>query len=114
MTSRGINTAFGLFHAALGAVVLIESVQTLVEALGRTGGAHVHVALLAGVEAVGAALFLLGRTVRLGGGLMLATFLVAVLVHGLGRELPLLVYAAGTVFVMAHGSIWLRSGLPAA
>jgi len=114
MTSRGINTAFGLFHAALGAVVLIESVQTLVEALGRTGGTHVHVALLAGVEAVGAALFLLGRTVRLGGGLMLATFLVAVLVHGLGRELPLLVYAAGTVFVMAHGSIWLRSGLPAA
>lgn len=45
------------------------------------------------------------RTVRLGGGVLLAVFAVAIGVHALTGEFAstLLVYGAAVVFVMAHG-----------
>ena len=59
---------------------------------------------------MGAVLLLLPRTLRLGGGLQLATFAIAMLAHGLRGQFPtvLLVYAAGTSLVMVHGSVWGR------
>ncbi len=109
MASRDLKLAFGTFHVVLGGVVLIQSVMTLRHGLHPSdgGSAHVHAVLVAGVEALGAILFLAGRTVRIGGALMLLAFAVALVVHGLATGLTLLVYAAGTAFVMTHGSLWL-------
>jgi hypothetical protein len=110
MASRTLRTTFGAFHMTLGAVVLFQSVTAILGALRPSADEPVnhHLILVAGVEAIGAALFLLGLTVRLGGALMLLSFAVALAVHGLRHGLPLLVYAAGTIFVMAHGSLWPR------
>jgi hypothetical protein len=114
MASRSLRLAFGTFHAVLGGVVLIQSIMTLLHGLHPSdgGNAHVHAVLVAGVEALGALLFLAGRTVVVGGALMLLTFAVALAVHGLATGLTLLVYAAGTAFVMTHGSLWLGAGRP--
>jgi len=110
MASRNQRMAFAALHLTLGLVVLAQSLLTLVHALRpASGGPYVHVALLAAVEALGALLFLAGRTVQVGGTLMLATFAIALLVHGIPGELGLLVYAAGTVFVMVRGSLWPRA-----
>ena len=42
---------------------------------------------------------------RAGGVVLLSTFAIAIVAHAFRGEFPgaLLVYAAGTVFVMAHG-----------
>jgi hypothetical protein len=34
----------------------------------------------------------------------------ALAVHGLAAGLALLIYTAGTAFVMTHGSLWLGAG----
>jgi hypothetical protein len=110
MTPRALRIAFAALHATLGVVVFVQGALALKFALRPPVGEPVnpHVALVAAIEALGALLFLLGRTVRLGGTLMLAAFAIALAVHGVHRGMPLLVYAAGTVFVMVHGSLWLR------
>lgn len=106
----GVRRAFVAFHLTLGLALFYLSVRTVLHALAAAGGQRdPHVALLASVEAIGAALFLLPRTVRVGGVLLLLTILVAVVVHAAtAGELraDLLVYAAGTWFVMVHGSGW--------
>ena len=114
MATRNLKLAFGTFHVVLGVVVLIQSIMTLLHGLHPSdgGAAHVHVVIIASVEASGALLFLAGRTVLLGGILMLLTFAVALAVHGLAAGLGLVVYAAGTAFVMTHGSLWLSAGHP--
>jgi hypothetical protein len=115
MRDSTLHHAFLLFHVTLGLVVLIASLETAFHAASpHSGAANPHLALLASVEAVGALLFLWPRTVRIGGALMLLTFAVALIVHGFRGEFggPLLVYAAGTLFVMAHGPVRLRSGRP--
>jgi uncharacterized membrane protein YphA (DoxX/SURF4 family) len=100
--TRAYRRAFTVFHWTLGIVVAIESVRTVFRAL--QGHPNHALLLLASVEAVGAALFLVPRTLRLGAGAMLATFAVAFLVHAPRGEanLALLVYAAGTVLVLLH------------
>jgi hypothetical protein len=112
MASRELRMAFGAFHITLGAVVLFQSVATFLTALNPPEGVtlHPHTAILAGVEALGAILFLIGRTLKLGGALMLLTFAIALAVHRFGQP-ALLVYAAGTIFVMMHGSLWPKAAL---
>lgn len=124
MPPRRLVLAFLALWGTLGLVVFVASVQTCVAALNGTlhGAAPMHVALLAGVEAVAAALFLVPKTVRLGGIGLLITFAVALIAHALAGEFPiiLLLYAAGTVFVLVHGPVplsWVRgrpAGAPAA
>jgi hypothetical protein len=99
---RSLHRVFLAFHAILGAVVLIESIRTALHALG--GRANHHLFLLATVEAIGAALFLVPRTLLVGAGAMLLTFAIAFLVHAARGEfnLGLLVYAAGTILVAAR------------
>jgi hypothetical protein len=96
------------FHLVLGGGLLIGSVQTLLEALPTGGPAHLHLALLAGVEALGAALFLLPRTLRVGAALLLLTIVVAFLAHGVQGHWrwDLAIFAAGTWFVAVHGPGW--------
>jgi hypothetical protein len=110
MPPRKLVLSFLVFWFTLGAVVLVASVQTFLGALSGAGHAHVHLALLAGIEAIAAALFLVPRTMRLGALGLLVTFAVAFLAHALAGEFEmiLLVYAAGTVFVLVHGPVPLN------
>jgi len=105
MAPRSLRTSFGIFHVTLAAVVLTQSILTVMHGL-RVGPAGHHQVLVGGIEAIGAALFLLAPTLRVGGALMLLAFAIAIVAHGLPNGLTLLVYAAGTVFVMVHGSVW--------
>jgi hypothetical protein len=102
---------FAVFHATLGIVVFVASMTTLLRALGWQGGGvpHLHhLALLAGIETLGALLFLVPPTVGVGGVLLLGTFALAIAVHLLRGEFPaqLFVYAAGTALVMVHGQVF--------
>jgi hypothetical protein len=106
-----LRRAFVVFHVTLGVVLLILSVMTLRNAIApQAGGPEHHVAILAGLEALAALLFLLPGTLRVGGVGLLLVFAVAIVVHALRGEFPgpLLIYAAGTALVMAHGSAWGR------
>jgi uncharacterized membrane protein YphA (DoxX/SURF4 family) len=117
VSRRALLRSFVAFHWTLGTVVLVQSVHTLGWALAAWGNdpVNVHLALLAGVETVAALLFLVPRTLRVGATLLLATFAVAIVAHVFRLEFPapLLVYGAGTVFVMVHGNPRARRPLPA-
>ena len=99
------HRAYLLFHAVLGVGLLVMSLETLVHALREFEGAHRHLAFVGGLETLGAALFLIPRTVRWGGVLLLITLLGGFAVHLTRGEWPLslLIYAAGVWFVMAQG-----------
>jgi hypothetical protein len=105
MERRALRRSFIVFHLTLGVVVLAQS---LVTALQAGGASHVKlfVTALASVEAVAAVLFIVPATLRVGAVALLAVFLFALSFHGLHGELPvtLLVYAAGVLLVMTHGS----------
>src|SRR5262245_59868904 len=116
MPEPSLRRAFLVFHVTLGLVVLFESVRTFLAAAGAVRH-DPHIALLAGVEAIGALLFLIPRTLKAGGALMLLSFAIAIVVHAARGQVPatLAVYAAGVVFVMVHGSAWhtKRRSVPA-
>jgi hypothetical protein len=115
MPPRRLVLAFLGLWVTLGVVLLVASVETLRGALNgaMVGPSHVHLALLAGIEAVAALLFLLPRTMRMGGIGLLATFAVAFLAHVLAGEFRwmLLLYAAATTFVLVHGPVSWRTAL---
>ena len=102
--SERIRRAFLIFHLMLGLALLWGSVHTLLH-LGPT---DLHARIVGSIEAVGAVLFLIPRTLRLGGGLLVLSIVGAILVHaGMGDWRPdLLVYAAGVVLVIVHGSAY--------
>jgi len=110
MTVDRLRWPFIVLHLTLGVVVFVASARTALAALqpGLSGGTNWHIVLLGTVEAIGALLFLLPKCTRVGGAVMLATFGIAIVAHALQREFPgnLLVYAAATWFVMAHGNVW--------
>ena len=112
MTPVTLRRAFIAFHLALGLALLYASLRTAMTAMfaGR-GHGGAPVAVLAFVEAGGALLLLFPRTVRPGGALLLLTLMVAIVAHAAMLEFrpDLLVYAAGTAFVMVHGSAWRDS-----
>lgn len=103
MTAVNVRREFRLFHAILGIGLLFLSLQSLQHALGEHEGAgQLHLAAVSALEAIGAALFLIPRTVRWGGGILLLILLVGftqALTRG-GVELQRLIYAAGVWFVM--------------
>jgi len=117
MTVDRLRWPFIVLHLTLGFVVLYGSVRTVVGGLqaGAFAGANWHLVLLGTIEAVGALLFLLPRYTRLGGGIMLVTFAVAIVAHAMQRQFPgnLLVYAAATWLVMARGGLWHRTAAQA-
>ena len=109
MHSPLVRRSLAAFHVVLGGGLLIGSVQTLLPALS-SGADHrsVHIALLAGVEALGAVLFLIPRTLRVGAALLLLTIVVAFIAHGVQGHWrwDLAIFAAGTWFVAVHGPGW--------
>lgn len=81
MPARSLVRAFLALSIALGAVIIIQSVQ-----------------------AVAALFFLIPRTMRIGAVALVAIFALAFGLHALGGQpnLALLVYAAGVLFVRNH------------
>src|SRR5947208_8818252 len=92
-------------YLTVGIVLLVESLRTLVHAVSHLAG-KVHLAGLAAVETVAVLLFLLPRTLRLGGGILAAILLIAAGAHALRGEFPsaLLVDAAAVLFIGIQGS----------
>ena len=107
MPSRPLVRAFLTFYVTLGAVVLIQSTQTVLAARSGaiSGPDRPHALILGGLEMVAALSFLVPRTMRAGAAGLLAIFALAFLLHAARGDLnlALLVYAAGVVFVLAHG-----------
>ena len=111
MAPNSVRLAFIVFHVTLGLVVFIESVLTIFHSLHSTTASHLGAILpwFAGIEAVAAVLLLIPQTLRIGGGLLLAIFAAAIVIHGPAEQMPLFVYAAGIVFAMVHGNAYRNS-----
>jgi len=106
MVTTTLRRSFIAFHLTLGLTLLFLSLRTVVQTLGPdASGAGTHVAVLGTIEAIGAALFLLPRTLRLGGALLLPTIGTVAVLHALSGQFrgDLLIYGVGTWFVMVHG-----------
>lgn len=90
-----------------GLVVLALSVGTVYSALGAARHPAPHLAVLGSIEAIGALLFLVPRTVRWGAGGLLATLAAALALHALLGQFrgDLLVYGAVVAFVAVHGPL---------
>ena len=110
MSNVSLRRSFALFHLTLAIVIFWQSVRTV--AAGLSSSQHSlfgsHLVLVAGLEALGALLFLLPRTLRIGGILLLLVFAIAIFLHGIQHELTLIVYAAAVLFVMVHGNAFSR------
>jgi hypothetical protein len=114
---RRLRLAFVLFHLVLGLVLLALSAATAAAASGaRPGRApNAHLVVLASVEALCAAAFLLPRTCRAGAAGLVVVCAYAAVVHLLAGQVrgDLLVYAAGAAFVGVHGPAYRAGGRPA-
>jgi len=108
MSAPNVRLAFRLFHLTLGLGLLVSTIPTILHALHEHGGVNLHLGIVIGLESVGAVLFLIPRTLRVGGLLLLVLLLGGFAVHvSRGEwEVQLLIYAAGVWYVMAHGAEW--------
>lgn len=105
MNHKMIRIAFIGFHFTLAIVVLLQSVWGVKHALSTANHALLVLAI---VETLAAIVFMVPQTIRLGGLVLLSVFAIAFsvgLVHG-ELNLGLLVYAAGTLFIVIHGSVF--------
>jgi hypothetical protein len=110
MAMLDARRAFMVFHATLGLGLLAATLQTFLHAMREHGGPDLHLGFVIGLEGMGALLFLIPRTLRLGAIALLIVLLGGFAVH-LTRnewEIQLLVYAAGVWLVLAHGAAWGR------
>lgn len=111
MSALNPRLAFQLFHGALGIGLLVAGLMGLWHAgheLHEPG--HLHYAFVAGLQAMGALLLLVPRTVKWGGAALLVVLLpgfVNHIVHG-AWELHQLILAAGVWLVMVQGAAWGR------
>lgn len=107
MAQRPLVRAFLTLYVTLGLVVLVQSVQTILEAQRGAGAGpdRLHAVILGAIEALAALLFLVPRTMRVGAAALLAIFALAFGLHTLRGDLhlTLLVYSAGALFVRVHG-----------
>jgi hypothetical protein len=105
MNSKSFRSAIVAFHLTLGGVVFLQALGVVLRA--HSGGGvfamKSHVIILALAEVLAALLFLFTKTTRIGGGILLVIFAIAMFLHGIRSELTLLVYAAGVVLVMVQG-----------
>ncbi len=108
MPTPNVRRAFIVLHAALGLGLLVATLQTFLHMMHEHGGPGFHLGFVIAMEGIGAVLFLIPRTLRVG-----AIALLIVLVGGFAThltrgefEVQLLVYAAAVWFVMAHGAAW--------
>jgi hypothetical protein len=105
MTAEHVRRSFITYHLVLGLALLYLSLATLMHA-SHDWGSHGHLAVVGGIEAVGALLFVLPKTWRVGAILLLAIIGVALIAHTIRGEVraDLATYLAGTWYVYAHGA----------
>ena len=105
MNRTHLMRAFFLLWWTLGVILFVLSVRTVRFALGFHHDPHA--VLLGSIEAVAALVFLIPQTMRTGGGALLAVLAIAALLHTMQGQFPgpLLIYAAGVLFVIVHGSL---------
>jgi hypothetical protein len=110
MTRHSVRLSFAIFHGILGVVIFVQSVRTAVAVVNGHAGNPLgsHLAILAAIEAIAAIFFLVPRTLRAGGIILLLIFAFAIAVHGITQELDLLVFAAGVLLVVVHGSTFSK------
>jgi hypothetical protein len=103
LAQRFLRGTFMVLWLSLGFVLLFGGIQALVAWSSHSGSSHV--AVLAGAEVVGASLFLIPRSLRIGGALLVVVLLAAAGVHIFEGEPSgaLVVYASAALFVTAHG-----------
>lgn len=110
MTAPNVRRAFIVLHAVLGLGLLAETLQTFLHMMREHGGPGRHFGFVLALEAIGAVLFLIPKTLRVGAVALLVVLLggfAAELTHG-DLEVQLLIYAVAVWFVMAHGAVWGR------
>jgi hypothetical protein len=97
-----------MLHAALGLGLLVATLETFLHAMHEHGGPDLHLGFVIALEGIGAVLFLIPRTLRVGAIALLIVLLGGFAVHVTRGELEvqLLIYAAGVWFVMVHGAAW--------
>jgi hypothetical protein len=108
MSLQSIGRAFVALWWTLGVFLFVYSVQAAWHAVvAREDGFNRHVALLASVEAMAALLFVIPKTMRVGGVCLLAVFTFAFVLHGTQREFAsqLLLYVAAVSFITVHGPV---------
>ena len=110
---QSVRRSFVAFHLTLASVVFVQSVLAVFKALLAEPDANWHLFSLASVEAVAAILFAIPLTLRFGGIALCLVFIVAFTAHAIVGEfeLGLLVYGAGTVFILFHGAGYSRCAL---
>jgi|SRR5689334_24410549 len=113
MSSSLLRWSFIAFHLILGLGLLTYSIETLIHALAPENmHSHAHYAVIAGVEAIGAVLFLLPRVSRVGAIVLVVVVGLAFVAHGLQGQLrpDLAIYTAGAWLVYAMGGGWPSRG----
>lgn len=95
-----------VLHLSLGLIIAAEGALNLVH--GFSAQRDPQLIAFGAAEGLGALAFIWPRTLRVGGCVLVCTFLIAAVVHLLGGEFPSehLVYAVAVLFVMTHGSGW--------
>jgi hypothetical protein len=115
MAAPALRRAFTVFHLALGLGILFLAARTAIDGVTGAQGLRPLLFIGGGIEALGAALFIVLSTLRVGGTIMLLTMTTALILDSLSRHLriDLIIYMAGTSCVMVHGAAWrARSSAP--
>ncbi len=104
MNTKAAARALVAFRITLALVIFIESMLRVVHALHSTTESRLGTLLpwFAGAEAVAAIMLLIPQTLTIGGYILLMIFLAAIIVHGPAGQMPLFVYAAGVVLLIAN------------
>lgn len=100
--------AFLCLWWVLGGLLTAYSLETAYKAIvAGSHGANLHAAILGSAETVAAVLFLIPRTMKVGGMCLLTVFALALAIHAEQGEFAsqLLLYAAAVGFVVAHGPV---------
>lgn len=103
-----VRRAFIMLHAILGLGLLVATLQSLLHMMAEHGGPGIHLGVVLALEGVGAVLFLIPQTLRIGAVALLIVLVGGFAVH-LTRaqlEVQLLIYAAAVWFVWVHGAEW--------
>lgn len=107
MPPRNLIRAFAALWITTGLTLLVGSLGTARWAFTSLDGPHLHIGLLASVESIAAALFLVPRSTRFAGVGLLVILLLAFALHALGHQWrgDLLIFASVVGFVAVHGPL---------
>lgn len=100
MSQPSRQTAFRVLYFTTALVLLYYSVQTVWD--GVEHGDGLHAIIIGGLEAISAILFLIPRTLMIGGIGLLLTIGIAFAIHAISGQFAgnLLIYAAAVWMVM--------------